>query len=215
MRRVEADSKHTCDSPTENRSSASLSNFGSGDSEEEFSDHTVSLPVQKRYQSALLVTVKRNGLLQRGTVGMAVVWMKDLIDNRKQVVRAKIWKADDYGPLKRNYLPRWGIWEDPTQDVTCIGEVEMTLCFRPGVADVHKKSFSRDTNLKRTWEEYVALRGSDLRTNMGRKADEEYHDDYSDSNTMVHPEDMDTDGHDDTDCLPGSLRRRGMHFLTM
>lgn len=169
----------------------------------------ISLPVQKRYQSALLITVKRNGFLQRGTVGMGVVWMRDLIDNRRQVVRAKIWKSNDYDPLKRNYLPLWGIWEDPLQEVTCIGEVEMTLCFRPGVADIHEKSFSRDANLKRTWEEYVALRGSDLRANMGRKADEGY---QSDSNMVVHAEGMDTDGNEDTDSLPDSLRRRGMHF---
>ena len=208
------ESKHTHDSLTENRSSVSLSSIGSGDSEEEFSDHTVSLPVQKRYQSALLVTVKRNSLLQRGTVGMGVVWMKDLIDNRKQVVRAKIWKASDYDPLKRNYLPLWGIWEDPVQEVTCIGEVEMTLCFRPGVADIHETTFLKDANLKRSWEEYAALRGSDLRTNVGRKADEGYHEDQLDPNTVVQPEDMDTDGHEDTDSLPSSLRRRGMHFFT-
>jgi len=198
----------------ENRSSVSLSSIGSGDSEEEFSDHTVSLPVQKRYQSALLVTVKRNSLLQRGTVGMGVVWMRDLIDNRKQVVRAKIWKASDYDPLKRNYLPLWGIWEDPVQEVTCIGEVEMTLCFRPGVADIHETTFLKDANLRRSWEEYVALRGSGLRTTMGRKADEEYHEDQSDSNTVVHADDIETDGHEDMDSLPGSLRRRGMHFFT-
>jgi len=215
LRRAEWESKHTLDSPMENHSSASLSSLGSGDSEEEFSDHTVSLPVQKRYQSALFVTVKRNSFLQRGTVGMGVVWMKDLIDNRKQVVRAKIWRASDYDPLKQNYLPLWGIWEDPVQEVTCIGEVEMTLCFRPGVADIHETSFLKDANLKKGWEEYVALRGSDLRTNMGRKADEEYHEDRSNSNTVVHPEDMDTDSHVDTDSLPDSLRRRGMHFFTM
>jgi hypothetical protein len=146
---------------------------------------------------------------------MGVVWLKDLVDNRKQVVRAKIWKANNYEPLKRNYLPLWGIWEDPEQEVACIGEVEMTLCFRPGVADIHEKSFSRDANLKRTWEEYLVLRGSDLRTNIGRKADEEYHEDQSDSHTVIHPEDMDTDGLEDTDSLPGSLRRRGMHFPIM
>lgn len=139
--------------------------------------------------------------------------MKDLIDNRKQVVRAKIWKASDYDPLKRNYLPLWGIWEDPAQEVTCIGEVEMTLCFRPGVADIHETSFLKDANLKRSWEEYVALRGSDLRTTMGRKA-EDYHEDSEDSNTIVQADDMETDGHDDMDSLPGSLRRRGMHFFT-
>lgn len=210
LRRVE--SKHTLDSPMENPSSASLSSLGSGDSEEEFLDHMVNLPVQKRYQSALLVTVKRNGFLQRGTVGMGVVWMRDLIDNRRQVVRAKIWKANDYDSLKRNYLPLWGIWEDPLQEVTCIGEVEMTLRFRPGVADIHEKSLSRDANLKRTWEEYVALRGSDLRANMGRKADEEY---QSDSNTVVHPEDVDMNSHEGTDSFPDSLRRRGMHFSTI
>ena len=197
-----------------NRSSVSLSSIGSGDSEEEFSDHTVTLPVQKRYQSALHVTVKRQGLLQRGIVGMGVVWMKDLIDNRKQVVRAKIWKASDYDSLKRNYLPLWGIWEDPVQEVTCIGEVEMTLCFRPGVADIHETSFLKDANLRRSWEEYAALRGSDLRTIVGRKADEGYHEGQSDSNTEVQPEDMDTDGHEVVDSLPGSLRRRGMHFFT-
>src|SRR5258708_28065215 len=98
--------------------------------------------------------------------------MRDLIDNRKQVVRVKIWKADDYDSLRRNYLPVWGIWEDPEQRVTCIGEVEMVLCFHPGVADIHEKSVSRDPNLRRTWEEYMALRRSDLRTNVGRKTDE-------------------------------------------
>ena len=206
LRKVE--SKHNLESPIENHSSTSL---GSGDSEEEFSDHMINLPVQKRYQSALLVTIKRNGFLQRGTVGMGVVWMRDIVDNRKQVVRAKIWKANDYDSLKRNYLPLWGIWEDPLQDVTCIGEVEMTLRFRPGVADIHQKGFSRDANLKRTWEEYVALRGSDLRANMGRKADEECQLDY----TVAHPDDIDTDGHEDTDSLPDSLKRRGVYFSTI
>lgn len=59
-------------------------------------------------------------------------------------------------------------------EMACIGEVEITLCFRPGVADIHEKSFSRDANLKRTWEEYMALRGSDLRMNAGHKANEKY-----------------------------------------
>ncbi|KAG8791277.1 hypothetical protein FRC17_008773 [Serendipita sp. 399] len=131
------------------------------------SDTLVRLPIQTRYHSALVMNVRNKGLFKRGTIAMGIVWLRDLVDNHHDgVIRAKLWKTDDFNHIKQNYAkPEESALGDK---VEAIGEVELKLVFRPGIADVHEKDMKEDPTKQKSWEEYTIMKREGLRRNIGR-----------------------------------------------
>jgi hypothetical protein len=143
---------------------------GASDSESgyEAPDSTLlSLPMQTRYHSALVVDARKKGLLRRGTDAMGVVWLRDLIDNHHDgIVKTTLWKADNYDEIKQNYSkPHENILGDKAE---AIGEIEVQVVFKPGIADVHEKEMKEDPKTQKSWEEYLIMKREGLRNFIGR-----------------------------------------------
>ncbi|PVF96053.1 hypothetical protein CPB86DRAFT_737459 [Serendipita vermifera] len=127
----------------------------------------LSLPIQTRYHSALVVDARKKGLLRRGTDAMGVVWLRDLIDNHHDgIVKTTLWKAENFDEMKQNYSkPHENILGEKAE---AIGEVEVKVVFKPGIADVHEKEMKEDPKTQRSWEEYLIMKREGLRNFIGR-----------------------------------------------
>ncbi|KAG8785615.1 hypothetical protein FRC15_001048 [Serendipita sp. 397] len=130
-------------------------------------DSLVHLPIQTRYHSALVINARNKGLFKRGTIAMGIVWLRDLVDNHHDgVIRAKLWKTDDFDHIKQNYAKP----EESAvgNNAEAIGEVEMKVVFKPGIADAHEKDMKEDPKKQKSWEEYTIMKRKGLRRNIGR-----------------------------------------------
>lgn len=115
------------------------------------------LPVRQRYSSALIVTFKSTGGLRAGKQGMAVLWMRDIVDGEDNTIEVALFKAEDYSRLKQNYVPPDGnleMWDQDREKYTRIGTVQIELTFVPGITESHGKAMDKhDPAQKRVWDE--------------------------------------------------------------
>lgn len=177
----------------------------SSEEEEEASDKSILLPVRGRYRSALFLRLKKSGLVHRGTVGLGVIWLRDLADNTSITVRVKVWKAEDYKFIKHNYVALDVMPEDIEQGkVEQLGEIELTLCFRPGISDTHHKLLLHDN--PKAWEEYVALKDAGWRDIIGQTEGHPDQDEQQEHNTVVDPEAVDGDDRADDESMAPSQK---------
>lgn len=140
----------------------------SDDETKTFQQTLIYLPILTRYHSALVLKIRRKGLLHRSTLALGTVWLRDLIDNHTDgIVKATLWKGGDLQELKENYsLPEGNVVGSQAE---AIGEVELRVVFKPGVADVHEKGMQEDEDTRKLWEEYVIMKREGLRQNIGRQ----------------------------------------------
>jgi len=145
-----------------------LNEDDSDDETTTFEQTLIYLPIFTRYHSALVLKIRKKGLLHLSTLALGTVWLRDLIDNHTDgIVKATLWKGGDLQELKENYSkPEENIVGSQAE---AIGEVELRVVFKPGVADVHEKGMQEDLDTRKLWEEYVIMKREGLRQNIGRQ----------------------------------------------
>lgn len=115
------------------------------------------LPVHQRYSSALIMTFKNTHGLGVGKEGMAVLWLRDVVDNEDKSNECALFKSNEYSRLKQNYVPPDGdlrLWNQGAEGYKRIGTVRVELTFQPGIAESHEKVMNtHDPAQKRVWDE--------------------------------------------------------------
>jgi hypothetical protein len=115
--------------------------------------------------------------LTNNTKAMAVLWLRDLIDNDKDLVEVALFQADDdkgYVLLQRNYVPpRGGLqaWSDRSRaKVKRVGSVWVNITFMAGIGDAHRKMFkgSADPKKKGAWDEVQRAEAGGMREEVGQ-----------------------------------------------
>lgn len=150
------------------RKGLSVKDDDSDDEQKASEQVNIHLPIMTRYHSALVLKARNKGLFHRNTVAVGTIWLRDLVDNHTGgVVKATLWKGVDSQELKENY-------SKPEENVVgnageAVGEVELNVVFKPGVADLHEKEMQEDAEMRRVWEEYTIMKREGLRKNIGRK----------------------------------------------
>ena len=158
------------------------------------------IPVQQRYSSALVIRFKETGALKSSNLGMAVLWLRDIVDSEDTVIDVALFKAEDYKRLKQNYVPPDGnldYWETGRDRLTRIGTVQLDLTFKPGFGTAHRRTMdTSEPQQKRMWEEV------DRRDVVGLQERVGHHEDgkaVTGENTEVSQEDV----HDETGGCEG------------
>ncbi|KZT54274.1 hypothetical protein CALCODRAFT_557073 [Calocera cornea HHB12733] len=124
-------------------------------------DQPLLLPLERRYSEAMVVKFKSTGITS-STIGTAVLWLRDLIDNDDKPVRVGIWRAENYARVEQNYISADGLEETDSlsndeneEGRTRIGTLEIHVVFKPGLTEEHTKT--RDTSDAHAREEQEAL----------------------------------------------------------
>ena len=115
------------------------------------------LSIHQRYSTALLIAFKKTTGLKPKKEGMAVLWLRHVIDSERTSFDLALFKTTDYKRLKQNYLPPDGnldLLEDNNQELTSIGKVRIDVTFQPGITRAHKKIIDmHDQVQKPVWDE--------------------------------------------------------------
>ena len=88
------------------------------------------LPVQQRYSSALRLKFKESGALKSSQLGMAALWLRDIVDNEDMTIDVALFKSQNYNRLKQNYAPPdgnldyWSRRDDSYRDGTARLDVQ-------------------------------------------------------------------------------------------
>lgn len=158
-------------------------------------DPPMEIPVQQRYGSALVIKFKESTALKSSKLGMAVLWLRDVVDDEDNVIDVALFKAGNYDRLKQNYIPpdgNLGAWETSRDELTRIGTVQLELTINPGIGTAHRKTMNTsEPSQKRLWEEV------DRRDSVGLQEQVGYYEDgkaVSGQNTEVSQEEV----HDET-----------------
>lgn len=142
------------------------------------SDVNAVMPVRQRYGSALLLSFKdataSSGLKRTsGRHALAVLWLRDVVDNVSGPVRIALWQAKngDFSRLKLNYVPPDGdlaYWDSDRENVRRVGTVEMDLKFVPGISERHRKMLDGGgSSQKEAWDAFTRERAGGLRDAVG------------------------------------------------
>ncbi|QRV80408.1 C2 domain-containing protein [Ceratobasidium sp. AG-Ba] len=147
------------------------------------SDDGLQLPVQKRFGTALVLEFKVRRTLDIGPqkqVGLAVLWLRDLVDGERTTTRVALWDADNDSStyLSQNYIPPLSDSNSSAQtdshDAKQIGFVELDVTAIAGLTEAHKKVLDgSDPQKKQSWEEYEAQDASGARAEVGLGANGE------------------------------------------
>ncbi|KAL5640344.1 hypothetical protein ACGC1H_007571 [Rhizoctonia solani] len=135
----------------------------------------IQLPIQKRHGAALILefAVKRS-LGPKKKLALAALWLRDLVDGERSVMRVALWDADgevaEY--LEQNYTPPLASGESKIDlnghDARQIGTVELDVCMVAGLTDAHQKVLDgSDPVSKQKWEEYEVQDAAGLRDIVG------------------------------------------------
>ncbi|KAL5494884.1 hypothetical protein ACEPAI_346 [Sanghuangporus weigelae] len=148
------------------------------------------IPVRQRYGSALTVKFKESRALKSNKLGMAIVWLRDIVDNEDTTIDIALFQVENYDRLRQNYVPPDGnldSWETSREEVTRIGTVQLDLTFKPGLSTAHRKSMdTSEPKQKRLWEEV------DRRDSVGLQEQAGHHEDgiaVEEENTEVDQKD--------------------------
>jgi hypothetical protein len=136
-------------------------------------DTPVELPVQQRYSTALFVSIKQHSTILTSKAAMAVLWLRDIVDNNRGTVEVAMWSCKDYDAIKHNYLPPDGCldhWNYGSDGMERIGTVELDIDFKPGFSMLHDKAGSSSDSSKRGLSEEVERRNvAGLREKVGEQ----------------------------------------------
>ncbi|KAI5121834.1 hypothetical protein M0805_003268 [Coniferiporia weirii] len=139
-------------------------------------DGPSEISIQQRYSTAILITFREAGNLGFKKLAIAVLWMRDVVDNKDGTVEAALFKSDggDYSRLKQNYVPpngRLDMWNSDAEGITKIGTVRVELVLRPGIAVSHGRVLDKsDPGQKRLWDEVNRRDDSGLQKEVGNKS---------------------------------------------
>lgn len=141
-------------------------------------DSPSELPVRKRYGSTLIIGFKSTlGIVKSGKDAMAVVWLRDLIDNQEGKIEVALWKAHNFKRLKQNYVPLDGSldgWEKNRDKYERIGTLRVDLIFKPGVTRAHKEVLdTSNPDKRRIWDEVDRRTAVGLNEKVGEQQDGE------------------------------------------
>lgn len=142
------------------------------------SELCAALPIRQRYGSALLLSFKdgttSSGLKRSsGRHALAVLWLRDVVDNVQGPVNVALWQAQDgdFSRLKLNYVPPDGdlsYWDSDKEKVKRVGTVAMDLKFIPGISEKHRKMLDGGgSKQKEAWDTFTRERASGLRDSVG------------------------------------------------
>lgn len=175
-------------------------------------DEPTELVVRQRYGSAVTLAFKDpTGLKKSGKKALAVLWLRDLIDNEDRKLEIPLWKSEDYSRLKQNYLPPDGnldAWDEDREKITRIGTLQLDLTFQPGVSSAHKKALkTSDPAKRRVWDEVDRRDAAGLTEKVGQR--EGGTDELANGeNTLVDEHDVQVD-EEDPDASNGNENGEG------
>ncbi|PSR75771.1 hypothetical protein PHLCEN_2v8888 [Hermanssonia centrifuga] len=151
------------------------------------------LPVRVRYSSALLLSFKDTsstvGLRRTGKKALAVLWLRDIVDNDEQTIEIPLWhvRDGDYSRLKMNYSPPDGdlsAWDQDKEKMVRVGSVWIHLAFVPGLGDLHHDMMDGGgSKRKEAWEAYTREREGGLRDSIGETGQVDQDSDGGDGNS--------------------------------
>ncbi|KAH8119808.1 hypothetical protein DFH11DRAFT_1837886 [Phellopilus nigrolimitatus] len=134
-------------------------------------DRTSEIPVRQRYNTALTMRFKETVGMNPGTLGMAVLWLRDVVDGEDSTMEVALFQSNDYSRLKQNYVPPDGsldMWDTGREKLTRIGTVRIELTFQPGISSVHRKVMNMsDRGQKNMWDEADRRGASGLQEKVG------------------------------------------------
>ena len=113
---------------------------------------SAKFPVQQRYSTALFVIIKEQSTFTSGKKAMAVLWLRDIVDNERNTHQVALWSCKDYDNLKQNYLPPDGnldAWNSGSEGMKRLGSVGLELSFEPGFGELHEKLLNSSDPVKR------------------------------------------------------------------
>ncbi|EIN08704.1 hypothetical protein PUNSTDRAFT_133889 [Punctularia strigosozonata HHB-11173 SS5] len=109
-------------------------------------EEEASLPIKERYGAVLAVHFKHVNPLHKSLQGLAVLWLRDLVDNTETKIDLPVWRTnddDDYDLLMGNYSPPDGdlsMWDDDKSKLQRVGTLTFDCTFVPGMSSsTHKK----------------------------------------------------------------------------
>ena len=136
-------------------------------------DNPLKFPVQQRYSTALFVTIKNQSSILSSKTAMAVLWLRDIVDNQHTAYEVALWKCKDYSVLRQNYSPPDGCldnWNHNIEGMEKIGTVELDVDFQPGFDKLHEKTGRSSSSSKHGLGEEVERRNvAGLREKVGEQ----------------------------------------------
>ncbi|KAJ3549406.1 hypothetical protein NM688_g5177 [Phlebia brevispora] len=136
----------------------------------------VDLPVRARYGSALIMSFRdlsSFGLKHTARKALAVLWLRDLVDNHEDTVQVPLWHVSDgdYSRLKMNYSPPDGDlegWAQERERMHRAGSAFVHVVFRPGISGMHHDTMrERGAKKREAWEVFTREQEGGLRDSVG------------------------------------------------
>lgn len=176
------------------RKNAELAEDGSVTWNEEETPSEIA--VRQRYSTALVITFKETGAVSSGTYGMAILWLRDVIDGEATVAEVAIFKSrHDYDRLRQNYVPPDGsleMWDVDREKMERIGTARIDLTLVPGIGDAHRKIMGKaDQQQRRMWDEIDRRQDTGIQEQVGQQEQRG----ATDENTEVSQEDVSDETH--------------------
>ncbi|KAK5133110.1 hypothetical protein LTR08_008220 [Meristemomyces frigidus] len=141
-------------------------------------EQSLKLAVQKRYASCLAVQFLRHksGIVKDKTGAFAVLWLREIADDREQEVTLPVWEGD-YERAKANNMQDCG---------EQVGSITIKLTFWSGLGGAHSRWARKSQDLKDVVEVLNCSRDnmeSELASKEGRGVDEDFSSDSSSSDS--------------------------------
>lgn len=100
--------------------------------------HSLKLPVQKRYASCLAIQFRHHGTFHDKVPAFAVLWLKHVADDDEREITVPVWKGD-YERAIKNDLPESG---------EKIGTLTLKLTFWNGLGAAHSRWARKNDDLQ-------------------------------------------------------------------
>ncbi|KAG8739889.1 hypothetical protein FRC10_005023 [Ceratobasidium sp. 414] len=166
---------------------------------------SLQFPVQKRFGSAVILGFKTKRTLDIGPkkqTGLAVLWLRDLVDNERTTMRVALWDVAGGSTkyLEQNYVaPLSGnnsLAPVGGHNAKQIGVVELDVTMVAGLTDAHQKILDgSDPQRKQSWEEYEAQDAVGARDDVGLGKDGEEGAQAPEGQNFTHEESQTIGGH--------------------
>jgi hypothetical protein len=143
-------------------------------------EEEASVPIKERYGSALAVYFKHVSTLHKSLQGVAVLWLRDLVDREETKIELAVWRTkddNDYQLLLSNYSPPDGdlsMWDDDKSKLEHVGTLTLDCTFVPGMSsETHKKMLLQSGvgKKKGTFDQLEREEAAGLREHVGEIAE--------------------------------------------